>query len=149
MNYTNAQHIRELVEERKVSLLPVEVSVAFWRYIDSVPRLLPVGTCVDWAKIPLHKSINWYQTSDHDLVEWARTLRIGTIPHVVAWLSPDEPSLLTEFDYGVANMDVFTWGVPDTAYLFGARVEPGGGHYSYGFDAFVEFTGGTLVRGVQ
>ncbi|OAI41895.1 hypothetical protein AYO40_06945 [Planctomycetaceae bacterium SCGC AG-212-D15] len=147
MIFTDAEHVRQMVRDGRVTLLPVEVSVGFGRYIESLPLLLPLGASVDWSRMPAHKSVDWFEKTDQELIEWARTVRIGRFNHVVVWYNEKEPCLLTEFDYGVANMDVFTWGAPGPRYLFGAETRQGE-EYSYSFEAFMEFTGGKLVYGV-
>jgi hypothetical protein len=147
MIFTDAEHIRQMVKENKATPLPIAVSVGFGRYFESLPLLLPLGASVDWSRMPSHKSLNWFEKSDQEMVEWARSLRIGRFSHVVVWYSEKEPCLLTEFDYGVGNMDVFTWGAPGPRFLFGAEARQGEGH-SCSFEAFIEFTGGELVHGV-
>src|SRR5262245_13318344 len=104
MAFTEAQHIRQMIKENKVTLTPHGVSTAFRQYVESLPLLGPLGASVDWSRMPAHDSVNWFEKSDDELVQWARTLRIGSFSHVVVWYSGTEPCLLADFEIGRAHV---------------------------------------------
>src|SRR5262245_31087782 len=109
MVVTEANHIRELIAEGKVKLLPIQISRDFGKFLESCPLLLPLGAPLDWSKMPAHSSIAWYEKSDTELVEWARSLRLGRCSHLAMWYNSDEPCLLSTLEFGVANLDTLTW----------------------------------------
>lgn len=146
MIVTDADHIREIVAAGKAKLLPVQISRDFAKFLESCPLQLPLGASIDWSRVAGHSAIGWYEKSDQELVEWARTLRLGRCGHVALWYNSDEPCLLTGFEFGVSNLDTLTWGAPGPRYLFGVDLRDGNSVCS--FDAFLEVTGGRLLHGV-
>ncbi len=144
MTVTDADHIREMIAAGKAKPLPVPISRDFGRYLESCPLLMPLGASLDWSEVP-HSSVAWYEKSDSELVEWARTLRLGRFSEVAIWYNSVEPCLLAGFEFGVANLDTLTWGAPGPRYLFG--IEQRGGNFHCSFDALLEVTGGQLLHG--
>ena len=145
MIVTDADHIREMIAGGKAKALPVHVSREFGAFIEGRP-FYPSGASLDWSKMPPHSAVEWYEKTDDELVQWARTLRLGGYGHVALWYNDREPCLLTGFEFGVANLDTLTWGAPGPRYLFGVAVRDG--NYRYSFPALLEVTGGPLLRGV-
>lgn len=143
MTITDTDHIREIIASCKAKTLPLQASRDFAAYLEKLPYL-PLR--LDWSKIPNRSSIAWNLKSDQEVVEWARSLRIGKYSHVALWYSSNEPCLITAFDFGVSNLDTLTWNAPGPRYLFGVDVKDG--TYQYSFDAFLETTGGDLLHGV-
>jgi len=144
MMVTKADHIQEMIAAGKTKPLPVPISRDFGRFIESCPLQLPLGASIDWSQMP-HSAVEWYEKTDQELVEWARTLKLGRSDHVAMWYNSDEPCLLTGFEFGVANLDALTWGAPGSRYLFGVELHEG--NYRCSFDAFLEVTGGRLLHG--
>jgi hypothetical protein len=143
--YTNAEHIVRLIEQGTVNLLPVSISQSFGEYIESLPRSMPPGNRIDWSFVPEYLSTDWYATGDEAIVTWAKRCSIGRHTFVAFWYKADEPSLLCEFSYGIANADVLTWRSPGTRYLFG--LDANQGEYIPHFHDFLEFGSDSYMRG--
>jgi hypothetical protein len=141
---TEVEHIQEMIVAGKVKPLPVPISKDFGEYLESCPLQMPSGGSIDWSLLP-HSAIEWDEKSDQELVEWARTLRLGRCSHIAMWYNWDEPCLLTAFEFGVSNLDTLSWGSPGPHFVFGVNVHEG--NYRCSFDAFVEITGGRLLHG--
>lgn len=131
-----------MIASGKAKPMPLSISREFAEFLES----LPLGSSIDWTKMLAHSSIEWYEKSDQELVAWARTLRIGAYGYVALWYNANKPCLLTGFEFGVANLDMLTWGAPGPRYLFGVEIQEGA--YRGGFAALIETTGGRLLRGV-
>ena len=146
MSVLSAEHIQEYLSAGRATLLPLEVSVQFLAYIESVPRLGPLATTVDWSLVPNHQSINWFAVSDVQFVAWARKVGIGRHSKVAVWLTPQEPSIVFDFDFGLENLDTIIWKSPGVNYVFGVDEEQGKG-FTPVFSDFLEVGYGELVRG--
>jgi hypothetical protein len=148
MNRLSAEHIQEFLSSGRATLLPLEVSTKFLTYIESVPRLGPLGTTVDWSLVPNHQSINWFAVSDAQFVAWARNMAIGRNSKVGAWLTPHEPAIVFDFAFGLQNLDTIIWKSPGIKYVFGVD-EKNGSQLTPVFADFLEVASGELVRGTS
>jgi len=146
MIIVEANHIREMIASDNVKPLPVSISRDFGLLLETYPLLLPLGSSIDWSKVTDHAVVEWYEKTDQQLTEWARTLRLSSCTHVAMWYNTREPCLLSTFDFGIANLDTFTWGAPGPRYMFGVDLVNDG--YRCSFHSFIEVTGGPLLHGI-
>lgn len=140
------ENIRELIVMGNAKPLPVQISRDFGEFLETCPHLYPLGASLDWKRMPAHSTIEWYEKSDEEVVEWAKTLLLGNFGHVAIWYTSDEPCLLVPFEYGIANLDTLTWKAPGPRYVFGVDVR--GETYGCAFHALLEITGGRVLKGL-
>ncbi|MFC5742470.1 hypothetical protein [Dyella tabacisoli] len=64
-------------------------------------------------------SVNLSEIHWDDIGQWIKGGKIGADPYIGFLYSPDEPCIVCEFNFAMANMDTAFWRAPGRRYIFG------------------------------
>lgn len=112
------------LRDGRAQLLPHELSVAFDRYVMSLPWNGTTG--LDWTKLPRSEAINVVQASPAEYAAWVARTAIARHSHLAIWYSISEGGLVVETAAGINALDELYGAYVGARFAFGLDVTDGG-----------------------
>lgn len=110
------------LREGRAQLLPHEISVAFDRYIMTLPW---EGSALDWDRLPRAEAINVVTASPAEFQAWVSRIALATHAHMAVWYSESEGGIVVPTDAGIAALDELYWKYASIRFCFGVDIVDG------------------------
>lgn len=144
MMYIEREHIQKWLNDRVVTLVPVDVSKDFDDYLLQLPWQ-ESGSGLDWLRLNGRRAV-LSQMTEFEQLTWFQSNPVGADPLVVLWYVGHEPCIAADPAFALANLDEAFWGAPGKRYMFGASLDKASNLVRPIFQHFAEYNGtDTLV----
>ena len=145
-DYVDAEHIREMILDGTVQMLPATVSMQAEEFLK---RRFPLHTktstwIIDWDVTPF-LSLQWSDATDDEAVAWAAKTSASCSTFGLLLFNSDQPCLLGEFSFMIRHFDELVWAAAGNRLLFG--VERGDDERVVFDKGVIEFNGKGELRG--
>jgi len=105
--------------------LPIdpEVSRAFDDYVNGLPWA--GTTALDWSRMPPSRELNVVGKGPLEVLQWAKTTRLGSHSHLAVWYSRNEGGIIVPMHAGIMALDELYLYAPGPRFSFGVDLDSG------------------------
>ena len=137
-------HIVEWIEAGRAQPIAKSLSDQIAEHLDGLPWH---PSKLDWSRMPSSTRANIAESTPEQLLEWARSARIGRHSHAVAYYSPDVGGLILPLEDAITNLDFLFWKSPGIHFVIGANQRDDATIIE--LDALVEYGDGDWVSATR